>query len=101
MLSPAVVVFHSGSDLGSCVGKVYEQGLVPSIVVHAAVKALDIAVLDKPAWNDVMPLHNDLTAPCESRIAGNLVDIVADVHAQLGPLDDHLRQFVHDTVHRD
>lgn len=33
-----------------------EQGLVEQLVAHAAVEALEIAILHRLAWGDVMPL---------------------------------------------
>ena len=73
-------------------GHAEEQGLVEQLVAHAAVKALDVAVLHRPARCDVMPLHSDLAAPCEHGIAGELGAIVADDHAGLAPLLDQLGQ---------
>ncbi len=45
-----------------------------------------------------MPLHVDLNAPSENRIAVNLSAMVADDHARLAPLGNQLRQFAHDTA---
>ena len=67
-----VVILDPGSDLDPCVGHAEEQGLVQQFVAHAAVKALDVAVLHRLARSDVMPLHPALTAPRQDGIAGEL-----------------------------
>jgi len=66
-----------------------EQRLVEQLVAHAAVEALDIAVLHRSSRRDVMPLHTDLAAPCQHGIAGELGAIVADDQAgPASPLDE-------------
>ena len=48
-----------------------------------------------------MPLHADLAAPSENRVAGELGAIITDDHPRLAALGDQLRQFAHDTATRD
>src|SRR3546814_15952535 len=62
--------------------------LVEQFVAHAAVEALDVAVLHWSSRSDVVPLHADLPAPCQHGITGELRAVVADDHAGLATPGD-------------
>jgi len=65
------------------VSKAEEQRLVQKFITHPAVKTLAEAVLNRLARCDVMPLHADLPAPCQRRIAGQFGPVIADDHPGL------------------
>ena len=92
MWSLPVVVFHPGRDLDPGMSHAQEQRLVEQFVPHATVEALDVAILHRPSGRDVMPLHADLAAPCQHRIAGEFGAVVADDHAGLATPFDQLGQ---------
>ena len=96
-----VAVFHPDRDLYAGIGHGREQRLVEQLVPHATINALDLVVLHRSAWGDVMPLHADLAAPCQPCITGGLVAIVADDHGWLATLRDQLGQLTNDTAPRD
>src|SRR3546814_5865180 len=75
--------------------------LVEQFVAHAAVEALDVAVLHWSSRSDVVPLHADLPAPCQHGITGELRAVVADDHAGLATPGDQPGQLAHDTAPRD
>ena len=54
MWSLPVVILDPGADLDPSVRKAHELGLVQQLAAHAAVKALDVAVLHWLARSDVM-----------------------------------------------
>jgi len=83
-----VVIFHSGRDFDAGMREAEEQCLVEKLVAHPAVKALAEAVLHRPARRDVMPLHADLSTPCEHSVAGEFRAIIADYHPGLAALGD-------------
>ncbi|GLJ00341.1 hypothetical protein Sbs19_41580 [Sphingobium sp. BS19] len=72
MRSLTIAILDPGSDLGPGMGKAHEQRLIEKLIAHAAVEALDSAVLHRLARSDVMPIHADLTAPSQDGIAGEL-----------------------------
>ena len=96
-----VVVIHPGGDLGAGVIQADEQRLVEKLVAHAAVEALDVAVLHRLARCDVVPLHADLSAPCQHRVAGEFGAIITDDHAGLAAPGDQLGQLANDPTPRD
>ena len=57
-----------------------EQRLVEAFVAQAAVEALDLAVLLRLAWRDVVPLDRALLRPPQDRQAGQFGAVVADDH---------------------
>lgn len=95
MRSLTVVILDPGSDLDPGMGKAHEQRLIEKLIAHAAVEALDVAVLHRLARSDVMPLHADLAAPRQDGIAGELGAIVAHDHAQLAAMGDEPGQLAH------
>jgi hypothetical protein len=56
--------------------------LVELLVLHAVVKALYIAVLHRPFWSNIMPLHTHLPTPCENSVAIELGAIIDNNHAR-------------------
>jgi hypothetical protein len=96
-----VVVLDPGSGLAAGMSKSHEQVVVQKLFAHAAFKALNLAVLQRFALSDVMPVHADQSAPCEYGVAGVFGAIIADDHAGLALLSDQLGQLSHDAVFGD
>lgn len=69
--------------------------------MHAAVEALDVAILHRLNRSDLMPSHPDLPATRQHSISGELGAIIAYDHPGLAPLGDQPGQLAHDAVSGD
>ena len=78
-----------------------KEGLVEQLVAHAAVEALDVAILHRLAWGDVMPLDSHFPAPGEDCVRGQLGAVVADDYSGLAALGDQIGELAHDPTPRD
>lgn len=77
-----IIVLDPGCDLNVGMSHAEERRLVELLVLHAVIKALYIAVLHRPFWSDIMPLHTHLPTPCENSVVGELGAIIANAHAR-------------------
>jgi hypothetical protein len=75
MRPPVVIISDPARHAGSSVSEIDEQRLVQELVGHAAVKALDEAVLHRPAGRDVVPADTARAGPGEDRVRGKLVPL--------------------------
>lgn len=83
------MVGNPGRDLGAGIVEIEEQGLVEQLVAHAAVEALDRAVLHRLAGRDEVPLDGRAAAPDGHGVRGELGSVVADDHVWLAmPIED-------------
>src|SRR3954451_8227859 len=85
-----VVVVDPFGKRAAGVVEAEEQALVEELVAHAAVEALDVAVLHGLAFLDVVPVHQVVLRPGEDGIRGELGAVVRDAHAWLAAAADQL-----------
>ena len=52
--APDIVVGDPVGDLGAGVVEIEKQGLVQLLIAHPAIEGLDVAVLHRPTWGDVI-----------------------------------------------
>ena len=86
-----VVGDPSADELASLI-KIGEQALVEKLVAHSAVEGLDVAVLHRLAWRDVMPFHPILLCPAQDGIRSELGAVVRNDHAGLTACIDECRK---------
>ena len=73
-----------------------EQALIKELIAHPAVEGLAVAVLHRPAWRDVVPLHAVILRPAQDSIRGELGAVVRHDHPRLAAADDERRQLACD-----
>src|SRR5690606_15703 len=65
-------------QLAAGFGQAVEYLLVEALVTQAAVEALDVAILLRFAWVDVMPFDAIVVGPLQDGLAGELSAVVRD-----------------------
>jgi hypothetical protein len=78
-----VVVGDPGADEPACLLEIDEQALVEKLVAHAAIERLDVAVLHRSAWRDVVPIDTMILRPYQRGVRGELGAIVGNDHLRL------------------
>ena len=73
-----VVVVSPEGQLPASVCQAVEDLLVETFIAQAAVEGLDIAVLLRLAWIDVVPFYAVVVRPLQDRLAGELGPVVTD-----------------------
>lgn len=96
MRALGVVILDPARDDVAGLAQCQEQRLVQKLIPHAAVEALDIAVLHGAARRDVVPLDLRLALPTQRRVGGELGAVVADDHLRGAPFGDEIGQLAHD-----
>src|SRR5665213_2953190 len=79
----SVVVGCPGADELASLIEIDEQALIEKLVAHPAVERLDVAVLHRSTWCDVMPFDSMVLCPAQDRSRGELGAVVGDDHLRL------------------
>src|SRR4029078_12796722 len=66
-----------------------------------AIEGLDVAVLHRPTWRDVMPFDSLILRPAQDRIRGELGAVIGDDHPRLPTQADERRQLASPPFARD
>ena len=74
--SMVVVVAPPEVQLPACIGQVEEHLYVQAFVAQSPVEALDVAVLDRPAWTDEVQVHTVPIGPVVQCFTGELGAVV-------------------------